>query len=68
MKPGQIFKIVVRLLDIRKAHECSAITFFDITNIGDAKNQRVKPREVLKIAVRSLDVRKAHKKLINIAQ
>ena len=36
-KPGQILKIAIRFLDIREAHKCGAITFFDITQIGDAK-------------------------------
>ena len=37
VKTGRIFEIGVRLLDIRKAHKCSAITLFDITKIGDDK-------------------------------
>ena len=34
---GNFLKIAVRLLEIRKAHKCSAITFFDIAKIGDGK-------------------------------
>ena len=39
VKLGKILEIAVRLLDIRKVHKCSAITFFDIAKIGDAKSR-----------------------------
>ena len=55
---------------ISKAQKCSAITFFDIAKIRDAKpegDSGVKPGQALKIAVRRLDIRKAYKKHINVA-
>ena len=72
VRNGEIFKLVVWVLDVRKAHKYSPVVLNDIPKIADyyisGGTRRDKICRSFKIVVWILNIRKAHKKYINLAQ